>query len=165
MTNFIHEIPNHLIDIDASAEMRKGIETTRSARQIRNSDRIVFLLLDKNCRERAVHLTELAHVWLLDSELNADSVHAPKQTQGGSKTNFLPGSLILFMAHGVEPEDWAISVLQSIDEHHNEFSSIGPYCALVIEATKSSDRVLEVLRELGFVTFRDTHFGLVAEKR
>lgn len=66
--------------------------------------------------------------------------------------------------NGNTPLAWLANHLDSVDQHHNEFSQTPPYTTLAVLGLSLSPAVEAILREFGFVSAAPSGFGFTATK-
>ena len=63
-----------------------------------------------------------------------------------------------------DPSLWCIGVLNTIEEHHGQYSHEPPYTILEVIGLSFSQRLRRVFERLGFNSFQDTKEGFRATK-
>ena len=66
--------------------------------------------------------------------------------------------------NGNSPLAWLSNHLDTVDQHHNEFSQTPPYTRLAVFGLGVSPELEPLLREFGFVSTTAQSFGFVALK-
>ena len=66
--------------------------------------------------------------------------------------------------NGTMPMQWLVNHLDSVDQHHNEFSQTPPYSELLVFGVPHSPSLLPLLNEFGFVIAWPEPFGFGASK-
>ena len=66
--------------------------------------------------------------------------------------------------NGDTPLAWLANHLDSVDQHHNEFSQTPPYTTLAVLGLSLSQSVEPILREFGFVSAAPSASGFTASK-
>jgi hypothetical protein len=66
--------------------------------------------------------------------------------------------------HGSSPAQWLVNHLDSVDQHHNEFSQNPGYTELLVFGVPMSPSLTPLLQEFGFVSSSAESFGFCASK-
>jgi len=66
--------------------------------------------------------------------------------------------------NGATPMEWLFNHLDSVDQHHNEFSQTPPYSELLVFGVPLSASLQPLLQEFGFVISWPEPFGFGASK-
>ena len=66
--------------------------------------------------------------------------------------------------NGTSPTQWFSNHLDSVDQHHNEFSQTPPYTTLLVFGLPLSPSLVPLLQEFGFVSTSPEPFGFSASK-
>ena len=66
--------------------------------------------------------------------------------------------------NGATPTQWLSNHLDSVDQHHNEFSQNPPYTTLLVFGLPLSPTFEPLLREFGFMSSSPEPFGFSASK-
>jgi len=66
--------------------------------------------------------------------------------------------------NGSSPDHWLFNHLDSVDQHHNEFSQKPGYTELLVFGVPISPTITELLQEFGFVSSASESFGFSASK-
>ena len=77
---------------------------------------------------------------------------------------YLTGITSFKVVAGKTPEDWLLGVLDSVEEHHSEYSQTPPYSTLRVIGTVLTPSILAQLKSHDFVKFEDLPDGFVAHK-
>jgi hypothetical protein len=117
-------------------------------------ERVVWVV-DPDFGDEALLVAEGCPVWAVSSPTN----------EATSKRARAAGlSFTLLTASGATREEWLINHIDSLDQHHNEFSQTPGYKALRVVGTPATQRVQEWFGEFGFTTFNAESNGFVAHK-
>ena len=65
---------------------------------------------------------------------------------------------------GSSPDQWLFNHLDSVDQHHNEFSQKPGYTELFVFGVQISASITPLLQEFGFVSSAPESFGFSASK-
>ncbi len=66
--------------------------------------------------------------------------------------------------NGTSPTEWLQNHLDSLDQHHNEFSQSQPYTELWVFGVEHTPDLTPFLAEFGFASSTPTAFGFLASK-
>ena len=66
--------------------------------------------------------------------------------------------------NGSSPREWLFNHLDSVDQHHNEFSQKPAYTELLVFGVTMSPSIAPLLQEFGFVSSSHESFGFSASK-
>lgn len=66
--------------------------------------------------------------------------------------------------NGTSPTEWLQNHLDSLDQHHNEFSQAQPYTELWVFGVEHTPDLFPFLAEFGFSSSAPTEFGFLACK-
>jgi hypothetical protein len=66
--------------------------------------------------------------------------------------------------NGSSPDQWLFNHLDSVDQHHNEFSQNPGYSELIVFGLPISPSITKLLQEFGFVHSASEPFGFSASK-
>ncbi len=66
--------------------------------------------------------------------------------------------------NGSSPDQWLFNHLDSLDQHHNEFSQRPGYTELLVFGVTISPSIMELLQEFNFVHSAPEAFGFSASK-
>ena len=115
----------------------------------------VILVLDKQLGERFRELANDSPIWAVSSPANLAA--AENAWRAGL-------SFTVLSVNGESPEDWLVNHIDSVDQHHNEFSQRPGYSSLRVVGASLSPRVESCLREFGFIRFEQNSGGFCAHK-
>ena len=68
------------------------------------------------------------------------------------------------LPNGTSPTQWLFNHLDSLDQHHNEFSQSPPYTTLLLFGLPLLPSLAPLLQEFGFVSSSPETFGFSASK-
>ena len=123
---------------------------------------LVRIVVDLSFGERLASLPEGEPVWIIESASNTPVAHRlrterPKDYLDGI-TTFTPGS-------GSSAEGELIRILETVDEHHGEYSADPPYSLLDVIGCSPSEHVRSALAELEFAVTEQTSDGFRAARQ
>jgi hypothetical protein len=95
-------------------------------------------------------------VWIADTQANAQ-IKAGLASDAEQVTWFPLGE-------GESLDQAAARIAVSLDDHYNESSQRPGYDTLVVHGVNVAAMPLDTLKDLGFVEFEESRFGLVASK-
>jgi hypothetical protein len=121
----------------------------------------VRVIVDPNFGERLAALAPDAPVWIIQSSVNTPEVERIWKEQPDYDHR---RGVTTFVAQGGTAEDEFLRILNTVDEHHGPYSSDPPYSFLEVTGCAPSQRVIEVLRDLGFTVTTSTSEGFNASK-
>jgi hypothetical protein len=121
----------------------------------------VRVIVDPNFGERLAALAPDESVWIIQSPVNTPVAERIWKEQPNN--NHLTG-ITTFVAQGGTAEDEFLRILDTVDEHHGPYSSEPPYSLLEVTGCAPSQRVIEVLSDLGFTVSTSTSEGFNASK-
>ena len=103
--------------------------------------------------------------WVADTPTNHGVINSiwtsnPAEPYRG----YLTGITSFKVAADKTPEDWLLGVLNSVEDHHGEYSQTPPYSILRVVGTVLTPRIRAPLESYGFVKFEDLRDGFVAHK-
>ena len=104
----------------------------------------VLLVLDTEFGARALELANGNPVWAVSSPANLAAAETARH---------VGLSFTVLKVNGASPEDWLVNHIDSVDQHHNEFSQRSAYSLLRVVGASLSPRVQSCLQEFGFVRF------------
>jgi hypothetical protein len=102
-------------------------------------------------------------VWIVDTKAN----RAAYEMVGKERhpESYLVGLSIFKADPKASPEDWLISELPTIDDHHGEWSHDPPWSIIHVIGAKWTERIQKELSALDFEGHQDTPEGFMAMKR
>ncbi|MGH7952838.1 MAG: hypothetical protein ACREFE_13100 [Limisphaerales bacterium] len=103
--------------------------------------------------------------WVADTSTNHPVIKSIWASYPSEPYRGYPSGITSFqVAEDETPEDWLLGVLDSVEEHHGEYSQTPPYSVLRVVGTVLSPRVRAELESYDFVTFEELSDGFVAHK-
>jgi hypothetical protein len=125
-----------------------------------NSNSQVTLVLDLTFGEKLIEVGQVMPVWIIDSSENR-----PVVEQLRKNAHDLSQSITLFAAKKDEPIETACDrIVQSLDEHHNDFSQTPGYSWLRVIGVSLEEVNLKSFLDLNFDHFCLTSNGFLAKK-
>jgi len=103
------------------------------------------------------------HTWIVATAANVAVAEQIWATSGVSPPN-MDGGVTTFRQYGPCAESCCAAILNTIDDHHSEYSQAPAYADLVVYGVQLTERLRSVLTELGFLTFAPTQHGFCAHK-
>ena len=103
--------------------------------------------------------------WVADTPTNHGVINSIWRSNPAKPSRgYLTGITSFKVAADKIPEDWLRGVLNSVEEHHGEYSQTPPYSILRVVGTVLTPRIRAQLESYGFVKFEDFRDGFVAHK-
>lgn len=122
----------------------------------------VALVLDIDFTKKIAPLAEIMPIWIIDTPQNRIAVE--KIRNAVSSRSVEP--ITMFQSKpGESTEQSCERIVQSLDEHHNEYSQTPGYTELMIIGASLSKISLTPFLELEFNQFFSTETGFVAKKQ
>jgi hypothetical protein len=121
-----------------------------------HSPSLVTFVLDRDSGDSLFQLAQEGPVWAVNSPANSDA--ASKARAAGS-------SITLLFVNGKTSEEWFLKHLDSVDQHHNEYSQKPGYSVLKVIGMPLTPRIEAYLPEFGFIKCELTQEGFNAYKR
>ena len=121
----------------------------------------VTLVLDPAFGDGLIPMQELMPVWIVDSPQNQSVVEKIRNTQSSN------GVKIITTFPTRERESLGMvceRIVQSLDDHHNEYSQTPGYSELRVIGVSLGDVSLKPFLELNFDQFVQTATGFIARK-
>lgn len=121
----------------------------------------VAIVVDKIfCKNKLLALASKMHVWLLESENNLENSKLFYSMHKSASDDPLADGITLFQSVDGElsPLDILVSVIDEVDEHHNEYSHTPGWRELHVYGTALDNNIKEMLKELGFSKFIELDF-------
>jgi len=118
--------------------------------------RLVMLILRSDSQLLVRRIAREVPVWIADTPENAQ-LKASLAGDVGLVTWFP-------LRSGESREHAAARIAASLDDHYNEYSQQPGYDTLVVQGVNLAAMPMDELRDLGFVDFEESRFGLVASK-
>ena len=126
---------------------------------------IVHVIVAADYGERLRSLPADEAAWVADTFTNQPVIKSIWASYPAERYRGYPTGITSFqVASDKTPEDWLLGVLDSIEDHHSEYSQTPPYSILRVIGTMLSSRVRTELEGYGFVKFEDLSDGFVAHK-
>lgn len=94
-------------------------------------------------------------LWIVSTPEMASSVALAKNT-GLPVTELFP--------NGTSPDQWFLHHLDTVDQHHNDFSQSPGYTQLLVLGLALTSSLQEFASQFGFQVFRSAALGFVASK-
>ena len=120
----------------------------------------VGLVFDPAYGSRLEALVRSMPVWVVDSPINRSVVEKLWQQRDdeGSETDVTTFEVKVDMS----PDDLCLSILETIDLHHGEYSADPPYDALEVIGAHTTINIRNVLEKIGFEKVIETPEGFRA---
>jgi hypothetical protein len=123
---------------------------------------LVRIVVDPSFGERLTGLPEGEPVWVIESVLNTPVAHRlwterPKDYRDGITT--------FTAASGSSAEAELIRILETVDEHHGEYSAGPPYSLLDVIGCSPSEQVQSALVQFEFAVTEQTSDGFRAARQ
>jgi hypothetical protein len=99
---------------------------------------------------------EHMHAWIAETPANRRAVEAIWLTDKHCK------SLIELTTFKSDAGDVRLGILQTVEDHHNEYTQVGPYDELVVFGLRLTQEVRAECEEFGFDLFEETDQGFKA---
>ena len=126
---------------------------------------IVNVIVAADYGERLRDLPGDEAAWVADTPTNHPVIKSIWTTQSvDPDRGHLSGITSFQVPADKTPEDWLLGVLDSVEEHHSEYSQTPPYSILRVIGTVLTPRIRERLESYHFVKFEDLPEGFVAHK-
>jgi hypothetical protein len=120
-----------------------------------NNAALVTMVLDPDCGDLAVKFAHEGPVWAVVSQANTAA--AAEAAQNGL-------SFTVLYVNGKTSEEWCLNHLDTVDQHHNEYSQKPGYSVLHVVGTPLTPRIEAYLPEFGFIKYHSTTDGFYAYK-
>jgi len=120
----------------------------------------VFVVVDREYRERLGKLAQTARVWIVDTPTNRTV--AQKIWAANPSRSHLDGLTTFKFGEASSSEDILINELDAIDLHHGLYSANPPYTVLEVIGTGITARLKAELSDFGFDDFQETDQGFRA---
>ena len=121
--------------------------------------RTVAFVLDPRIGMKLERLTARMPVWLVAT---AENLQTLEKVELCSKGYF---DVTPVYVNGNGAEEWFVNHVDTVDQHHNQFSQDPPYDTLHVVGCVLTERVRDELSALGFRNFASREGGFVATKR
>ncbi|MBU2709344.1 hypothetical protein KCM76_25335 [Zooshikella marina] len=116
----------------------------------------VAIVVDKGfSRESLLSIASNMHVWLIESETNLENTKFFYEHHNSSFDDLLADGVTVFQnIEGESPESILNSIIDEVDEHHNEYSRTPGWSELHVYGVPINERIKAILYEFGFLNFR-----------
>ena len=118
--------------------------------------RFVMLILQADSPLLVRRIAREVPVWIADTQANAQI--KVNSTGDSEQMTWFP------LRAGESLEQAAARIAVSLDDHYNEYSQQPGYDTLVVQGVNAAAMPMDTLKDLGFVDFEESRFGLVASK-
>ena len=126
---------------------------------------IVHVIVAPDYGERLRSLPAGEAAWVADTSTNHPVIKSIRaSTPVEPNRGYLTGITSFQVAIDRTPEDWLLGVMNSVEDHHSEYSQTPPYSILRVIGTVLTPRIRERLVSYHFVKFEDLPEGFVAHK-
>jgi hypothetical protein len=120
----------------------------------------VALVLDRDFGQRLAPLATRMHVWIVNTPENVSAARVVRDEGGLGTAYSLERQVTTFDAILSDPPDKiAVDILDTIDEHHSEFSHMPPWSILEVYGAQPTAAFLNALAELRFSSPEDIDGG------
>ncbi|MGK6306014.1 RHS repeat-associated core domain-containing protein [Variovorax sp. DT-64] len=121
-----------------------------------NMSRFVMLVLQSDSQLFVRRIAREVPVWIADTQANAQI--KASSTGDPEQMTWFP------LRAGESLEQAAARIAVSLDDHYNEHSQQPGYDTLVVQGVDAAAMPMDIFKDLGFVDFEESRFGLVASK-
>ena len=101
-------------------------------------------------------------MWVIESALNTPVAH---RLWTERPNDYRDGITTFAAASGSSPEAELIRILETVDEHHGEYSADPPYSLLAVIGCPPSEQVQSALAEFEFAVTEQTSDGFRAARQ
>ena len=119
--------------------------------------RLVMLILRSDSQMLVRRIAREVPVWIADTPANAE-IKASSAGHAELLLTWFP------LKVGESLEHAASRIVVSLDDHYNEFSQQPGYDTLIVQGIDVSAMQMNSLKDLGFIDFEESRFGLIAYK-
>jgi hypothetical protein len=119
----------------------------------------VFVVLDREYGKRLSEPAAKGPVWIVDSPVNRAEA---EQLWSARPTYTHLDAVTTFKSDCSSPEETLINELDTIDEHHGNYSADPPYTILEVIGTTATEKVKAKLGRFGFNEFEPIPNGFRA---
>jgi len=123
------------------------------------ASRTVAFVLDPRIGIALKRLATRMPVWLVAS---SENLRAIEKVEGCPRVRC---DVTPVYVNGNGAEEWLVNHVDTVDQHHNQFSQDPPYDTLEVVGCVLTERVRDTLSGLGFRNFASRKGGFVASKR
>ena len=125
----------------------------------------VALVLDPEFGKAMEPLAKSLHVWAVGSPTNRAIANelwkrGPQPYEYNNESGITPFDF----EPGSDRESWCRKILDTIDQHHDEWSHDPPYTVLLVYGLRIAESLKPSFAELGFTRFEETDYGFRAIK-
>ena len=118
------------------------------------------IVVDPDFAERVHFLAHEMPVWIVDTAVNWAAAESHwRQEPDKKSTNGITTFKVDPMA---SPEDWCAGVLDTVIEHHGEYSHDPPVSSLEVIGAQPAASLIAILAERGFAELKPTRNGFRA---
>lgn len=121
----------------------------------------VALVVDPLFGERLASLSQRVHVWAVASSENYEVARRLWEQRGVKEHRLESGVTTFNPTPGASPEEECVGILETIDEHHGEYSHDPPWSILEVYGVNLTPRIQNQLKEFGITRFEITEDGFV----
>jgi len=126
---------------------------------------IVHVIVAPDYGERLRGLPADEAAWVADTPTNHGVINSLwRSSPAEPYRGYLTGITSFKVAADTTPEDWLLGILNSVEDHHGEYSQTPPYSTLRVIGTVLTPRIRAQLESYGFVKFEDLRDGFIAHK-
>jgi hypothetical protein len=122
----------------------------------------VHVIVDPAFGERLREIPLDEPIWIVDTPTNRLAYEAVWRER--KPESYLVGFSSFKVNPNEQPEDWLISILDTIDEHHGEMSHDPPWSRINVIGVRWTQRIAEELEVFGFTSHQDSPEGFTATK-
>lgn len=127
---------------------------------------IVHVIVDADYGERLCSFPPDKATWVADTPTNQPVIRSIWASCTAKRYYGYPSGITSFqVAADKTPEDWLLGVLDSLEDHHSEYSQTPAYSILRVIGTVLTRRVRTQLESYDFVKFDVLPDGFVAHKK
>jgi hypothetical protein len=124
------------------------------------SEYTVGIVVDPGFGERVHSLAHRIPVWIVDTPVNRAAAESHWRQQADN--NPAHGITTFKVDPAASPEDWCAGVLDTVIEHHGEYSHDPPVSSLEVIGAHASPSLLATLADYGFAKVRSRPDGFRA---
>ena len=126
---------------------------------------IVNVIVAADYGERLRDLPDDEAAWVADTPTNNPVIRSIWTTHSADPNRGNHTGITSFQVSADKtPEDWLLGVLDTVEEHHGEYSQTPPYSILRVTGTALTPLIRERLESYHFVKFEDLPEGFAAHK-
>jgi hypothetical protein len=123
---------------------------------VMNNVHKVAIVIDKDFpKDQLLLIASKMHVWLIESESNLENSKIFYEQNNSSSDDLLADGVTVFQNTDEEmsAENILDSVIEEVNEHHNEYSHTPGWSELYVYGVLLNDKVRAILQEFGFINF------------